>query len=122
MPVVFKNEKQEPIVITKNGAEGGEPTKFFFRPTYGKNMQAALTGGQDTALIMWDSFRRALIGWKNLVDADGNEVQFSEAVRDVIIDSGVFTWEDLFAVIAGERDAQKKTSTPEPSKSASKKR
>ncbi len=114
MPVVFKSEKREPIIITKQG-DAGEPTEFYFDLSREKQRQARMqmyAGGERTAgAFITEIFRRALTGWKNLIDEAGKEIQFSIEVRDSIVnDTDIFTDDDVFKVIGpGTESDQKKT-------------
>jgi hypothetical protein len=114
MPVVFKSEKQEPITITKQG-DAGEPTLFIFVLSREKQRQARMqmyAGGERSAgAFITEIFRRALVGWDNLIDEAGHEIPFSIEVRDSLVnDTDIFTDADVFTVIGpGPETGQKKT-------------
>ncbi len=105
MPVVFKEVKPEDITIEKDG------TKFIFRIDEGKRKSARLNfmldPERDIGKIMLDHFRKALIGWENLVNEDGDQVPFSIAVRDTLVNGmEVFGEDDLLNIL--NPDSKKK--------------
>jgi len=97
MPIVFRDEKIPPVVIDKDG------TLFYFTVTPGVKRQARLNmylrGELDAGAFHNDLFRKALTGWENLVDPDGNEVPFSAQVRDRLVNGcDIFNDEDIITV------------------------
>jgi hypothetical protein len=118
MPVVFKGETKKPVVIDKDG------TLFHFVQSRGKQMQSMLSAwlnGEDVSAALWKQFKLSLVKWENLQDSNGNEIEYSAAVRDALIEEGnVFSLDDVFMILFDEdiRTAGKKKLT---SQSASEK-
>lgn len=124
MAIVFKDTTPERKQIVKD-AESGSPTTFYFRVTPALKRQVYLNSlaslGFEFGVFLDDVFRKALIGWDGLKDGDGNDVTYSELVRDMIVkETDTFTTEDVLDVFEfpksknvekQESGAKKKNST-----------
>lgn len=89
MPVIFKNEKKEPLIIEKGFGNDNNPTRFFFMlsPAVSRQSEIEVEISRENTIdkVIETKFRKSLIGWENLVDQDGKEVAFSIEARDFLI-------------------------------------
>lgn len=94
MPVIFKSDKRDPLIIDKDG------TLFYFDLPEGIRRQVRInmyaTGDKSDGTIIAEAFRRSLYQWDNLVNEAGEPIPFSLPVRDAVCnDTEIFTDDDV---------------------------
>lgn len=99
MPLVFKDEKREPIVITH------DDVKLYFEISPGRQRQARINtmiqgGMRDFGVVCNEALKTALTKWEGVVDKNDKPIPFSIPIRDWLIEeAGIITDDDALLVL-----------------------